>query len=26
MQKYALHAYPVMALMVATLTGCAWIP
>ncbi|ECI3693456.1 flagellar biosynthesis protein FlgH, partial [Salmonella enterica subsp. enterica] len=21
MQKYALHAYPVMALMVATLTG-----
>ncbi|EDV5411627.1 hypothetical protein, partial [Escherichia coli] len=23
MQKYALHAYPVMALMVATLTGCA---
>ncbi len=26
MQKYALHAYPVMALMVATLTGCAGYP
>ena len=26
MQKYAAHHYPIMALLVVSLTGCAWIP
>ncbi len=26
MRKYALHPYPILALLVVSLTGCAWIP